>query len=117
MKLNLKIVLLSLVGIVGLSTLKLSTISGYGTVLFQIVALGAWGVVASVTSEVFADQNNTIVWVTALVINVFLFVIPAIAFWLVLKKRWPLIYVGVLLVWFLFYLSALFFLFPATDGP
>jgi len=47
--------LIATAGAVGASTVLLPSISGYGTLLFQLVALGGWGIVAAITSDAFAD--------------------------------------------------------------
>lgn len=105
------------VAIVALSTLLLPWIKGYGTVLYQFVVLGAWGVVAAVTSGRYADLHHGPVWVVALLINVICFLVPAWLFWLAARRRWPsAVEVGIGL-WCAFYIACLFILFPATDGP
>lgn len=105
------------VAIVAVSTLLLPWIRGYGTIQYQLVVLGAWGVVAAITSGRYADQHHGPVWVVALLINVLCFLVPAGLFLLVVRRRWPSAAgVGVGL-WCVFYLACLFILFPATDGP
>jgi uncharacterized membrane protein len=105
------------VGAVGASTAALPSVTGYGTVLFQLVALGAWSIVAAVTSGAYADTHHPMVWAVALVLNLTLFVIPASGIWLASHKRWPVACAGAILAWCAFYLACLFWLFPATDGP
>jgi len=92
-------------------------ITGYGTVLFQVVVLGAWGIVAAVTSTTFADQHHGPMWFVALILNVTLFLLPALAIFYLSRNRWPRLGAVGLSVWAAFYLLALFVLFPATDGP
>ena len=105
------------VAIVAMSTAVLPAITGYGTQLFQIVVLVAWGLVARATSGAFADQHDFVVWVVALLLNVLLFSIPAGAVFLMLRRRAPQLCTVLIAAWLLFYLASLFFLFPATDGP
>jgi hypothetical protein len=81
--------LLIATGAVGASTAILPTIGGYGTILFQAVVLGAWAIVASLTSGEYADLNHGAVWLVALLLNVLLFLVPALALWLITRKRWP----------------------------
>ena len=102
---------------VALSTAALSTTSGYGTLLFLYVVLGAWSMVAAVTSPNFADTHHGAVWGVTLIVNVLAFLIPASVIWGLCRKRWPVAGSVVLCVWFVFYIAALFALFPATDGP
>jgi hypothetical protein len=102
---------------VGASTALLPGVTGYGTLLFQLVALGAWGIVAAITSGAYADANHPWVWSVALVLNLALFLIPAFIIWLTGRKRWPVACSVTLGVWCAFYLASLFVLFPATDGP
>jgi hypothetical protein len=102
---------------VGLSTAALAEVTGYGTVLSQIVVLGAWSLVAAVTSGTFADMHQPILWIVTFVLNVALFGVPAgTVFWL-LRRRAPFLCVSLLVGWLLFYMASLFVLFPATDGP
>jgi hypothetical protein len=104
-------------GAVGASTAFLPAVGGYGTVLFQLVALNAWGIVAALTSQAYADRSPGSIWLVALFLNVVLFLVPAIAMWLITRKRWPKAGNVMLMVWCVLYLAALFVLFPATDGP
>jgi hypothetical protein len=112
--------LLVTTGAVGASTAILPilpTIGGNGTILFQVVVLGAWGIIASLTSGEYADLNHGPVWLVALLLNLLLFLVPALVIWLITRNHWPLTSTISLAVWCLFYLSALFVLFPATDWP
>jgi hypothetical protein len=110
-------VLLVAVGLVGASTAILPTVGGYGTILFQVVALGAWGIVAAVTSGLYADTHHPVVWSVAFFLNVVLFIVPAGIIWLAGRRRWPVGSSAVISAWCAFYLASLFLLFPATDGP
>src|SRR5262245_50768176 len=103
--------------LVALSTIILPWITGYGTVLFQVIVLGAWMILASLTSGTFADQHNGPLWSVALLLNVASFSLPGLAIFYVSRRRWPLIGAIGLCAWAAFYLLALFVLFPATDGP
>jgi hypothetical protein len=109
--------LLVTTGAVGASTAVLPAIGGYGTILFQVVVLGAWGIVASVSSSESADLNRGAVWFVALLLNVLLFLVPAVLIWLITHRRWPQVSTVSLITWCVVYLAALFVLFPATDGP
>ena len=109
--------LIATAGAVGASTALLPSISGYGTLLFQLVALGGWGIVAAITSDAFADAHHSWVWSVAFVLNLLLFLVPASIIWLYGRRRWPFACSMVLAGWCLFYLASLFVLFPATDGP
>jgi len=102
---------------VGASTVALPYVTGYGTILFQFVALGAWAIVASITSGFYADTHNPVVWSFALVLNLILFLIPATGIWLAARKRWPAWCSVVILAWCVFYLVSWFWLFPAASGP
>jgi hypothetical protein len=102
---------------VALSTFVLPYITGYGTQLFQVVVLGAWGILAAITSDAHADLHRTEVWTIALLLNALFFVIPATPIALVTRRRWPVRGAVAIAVWCVVYLSCLFILFPATDGP
>lgn len=103
--------------IVGMSTALFPFVTGYGTVLFQNVVLGAWAAIARVSSDIYADRHHAAVWLTALVFNLALFVIPAAVAWLVFHERKPLASSLIIVAWCTFYVACLFVLFPATDGP
>jgi len=103
--------------VVGVSTVILPGIHGYGTILFQYVVLGSWVIVSELSSELYADQNHWAVWIVAFVLNIFFYLVPALVVWVVARKRWPTICTWIILFWCLFYLSLLLFIFPATDGP
>jgi hypothetical protein len=110
-------VLVGSISLVGVSTAVLPSVTGYGTGLFQIVVLGAWSIVAHLSSGRFADQHQGPVWFVALLLNVVLFLVPALVVYLPGRKRLPMLTMIVLVSWLGFYLASLFFLFPATDGP
>lgn len=99
------------------ATLLLPAITGYGTILFQWVVLGAWGLVAKVTSSAFADHHSAATWTVAFCLNVGAFFLPASILRLSLARLWPRLYAVTMIGWILLYLASLLFLFPATDGP
>ena len=99
------------------STAGLVAVRGYGTVLFQIVVLGAWSIVANLTSGSFADQHKGIVWIVALLLNALGFAIVGVPLWLITRNRFPRSGPVLILCWTALYLAMLFVLFPATDGP
>lgn len=109
--------LLAGASIVGASTVVLPSITGYGTVLFQLVALGAWSIVAAASSGIFADTHHGIVWSVAFFVNLIAFSIVAVPIWAVARKWKPKVGAIALVLWTALYLAALFVLFPATDGP
>jgi hypothetical protein len=112
-----KRMLLLCAAVVALSTVALPWIQGYGTILFQVVVLVPWGIVAAITSGRYADLHHGPVWVLALCLNVLLFLIPTGLFYLATRRRWPRAFGAGVMIWCLFYLGCLFILFPATDGP
>jgi hypothetical protein len=103
--------------VVAASTLAFPSVTGYGTVLFQIVALNAWAIVASITSGLYADTHHAVVWSVAAAANLAVFLLPEAVIWFSAHKRWPAVCSVVTLVWCGFYVLSLFWLFPATDGP
>jgi len=109
--------LLATAGIVGVSTAFFPAVSGYGTVLYQVVALSGWALLAALTSDIYADTHDVPLTLAAVVINVLVFLIPSAVIWLVSRRHWPRACVVILLAWCAFYLLSLFVLFPATDGP
>jgi hypothetical protein len=92
-------------------------VSGYGTVLGQVVALGGWGLLASVSSGTFADQHHPFVWLVAAALNIALFSIVAVPTYFMLRRRAPRSYAILAVLWLALYVCCLFVLFPATDGP
>jgi hypothetical protein len=108
-----------LVGITlaALATVGMPFIAGYGTILAQVVGLNAWAIVASLSSEAYADQNHLFLWPIAAALNILLFLIVAAPAYFLLRRRAPRFFVAFVTVWLLFYVSCLFVLFPATDGP
>jgi len=103
--------------IVVASSALFSTVAGYGTQLFQAIVLGAWLLVASVTSTSFADQHAGVVYWVAAILNVVLFGAPAFGIFTTLRDRTPKLCIALLGAWVVLYLACLFVLFPATDGP
>jgi hypothetical protein len=103
--------------VVTASTLLLPRVTGYGTSLYQLVVLGAWSLLAHLTSETYADSHHPALWTIATAINLALFLIPEAGIWLASRKRLPTICSVATCLWCGFYLLLLFRLFPATDGP
>jgi hypothetical protein len=112
-----KQVLVGATGAVAASTALLPSVTGYGTALYQAVALVSWAIVARVVSSRFADQHDAVVWTVAVVVNGLFFFVPAWLAYAATRTRWPRVGIAMLIAWCLFYLAALFYLFPATDGP
>ncbi len=48
--------------VVAASTAGLPAVRGYGTVIFQLVMGAAWSIVARLSSGIFADRHQGIVW-------------------------------------------------------
>ena len=103
--------------LVAMSTCVFPFVTGYGTVLFQVVVLSAWSLVASATSGLFADHHHEFVWPVALLLNMVAYAAPLALLRLCLKRAGTPVRVGAVLVWTAFYVASLFVLFPATDGP
>ena len=103
--------------LVALSTAAFPFVAGYGTFLFQAVALGGWWLVAAVTSDRWADLHHLPVLVAAATLNVVVFGVPAAVILFTGRLHWPAATVALLTLWLIFYALSLFLLFPATDGP
>ncbi len=103
--------------LVALSTAALPFVTGYGTILLQLVVLGAWSLVAAATSGTFADHHHEAVWPVALLLNLAAYGLPAVLLRLSLRRATTPVRLGGVFVWTAFYLASLFVLFPATDGP
>jgi len=102
---------------VAVSTCGLPFVPGYGTILSQLVVLGAWAVVAAATSGVFADHYHEVVWPVALLLNLTAFGTPLLLLRYGLSRVSAGARIAAVLIWTSFYLASLFVLFPATDGP
>ena len=103
--------------IVALTTAVFPHVRGYGTVVFQVVVLGADSILAHFTSVLFADHHEAIVWAIALVLNVSTFLIVAAPLWALLRNRAPNAAPVTIISWSVVYVALLFVLFPATTGP
>jgi len=103
--------------VIAVSTLVFPWVGGYGTVLFQVVALNAWGLLAAITSDHYAEFHHGWVWILALLLNLFVFLVPAVPWWFATQRRWPIWSTAGLAILCALQLGFLFFLWPATDGP
>jgi hypothetical protein len=103
--------------VVATTTVALPRVTGYGTLLFQLVAFTAWGLIKKATSGMFADQHHGLLWAVALLVNVFVFSLIALPIWASLRRRRGFLGSTLLVLWTGFYVASLFWLFPATDGP
>jgi hypothetical protein len=103
--------------VVAASTIVFPTVGGYGTVLYQFVVLGAWSILAASSSGQYADFHHGQLWSIALVLNLLIFLVPAALISLITRRKWPAQGAVIIAVWCALYLSFLFFLVPATDGP
>ena len=111
-----RVLVLSFV-VVAISTIPFPWVTGYGTNLFQIVALAAWALLAKFSSEEYADLHHAPLWTLALILNLILFAVPATLLWLPSRTRWPRASACMVATWCVFYVACLYVLFPATDGP
>lgn len=111
------VVFLSALAVVAASTAFLSGVSGYGTVLYQLLALTAWSLLATVTSSEFADQHHAAVWAVAVLTNLFAFSLVAAPVYFAMRHRAPRACGVTLFLWLALYVCSLFVLFPASDGP
>jgi len=102
---------------VALTTVTFPFVTGYGTVLFQVVVLGAWGIVARLTSGQFADLQHGALWTVALVLNLVAFSLIAVPVWALFRSRAPRFSSVAVVLWCALYVTLLFVLVPATDGP
>ena len=103
--------------LVAVGTGALPFVRGWGTILFQLVVLNAWGIVAGATSASFADRHHEVVWPVALLLNLTAYAAPLALLRFSLKRARTSFRVGTILLWTAFYLASPFMLFPATDGP
>jgi hypothetical protein len=102
---------------VALTTVSLPYVTGYGTTLSQLVVLGAWWLIAHLSSGRFADNHQGILYLVALLLNLVGFSFLAVSLWLCFRNRATRFGSFAIVGWTVFYVAMLFFLFPATDGP
>src|SRR6266480_4061677 len=102
---------------VALTTVSFPYVTGYGTSLFQLVVLGAWSLIAHLSSGLFADHHHAILYLVALLLNLVGFSFVAVPLWLCFRNRATRFGSFAIVGWTVFYVAMLFFLFPATDGP
>ena len=88
--------------VVALTSFVFPHIHTYGTLLYQVVVLGGWMLVAAVTSQVFADQNHWAVWPVVTALNVALFSLPALPVYFIFRRRAPSLASVLLLAWLTF---------------
>ena len=102
---------------VALTTVSFPYVTGYGTSLFQLVVLGAYSLIAHLSSGLFAEHHDGIVYLVALLLNLVGFSFLAVPLWLCFRNRASRFGSFAIVGWTVFYVAMLFFLFPATDGP
>lgn len=108
---------LLLTALVAVSTAALPSARGYGTQLSQVVLLGAWTIVARVASDEYANEHHAAVWVVAFFVTLLVFWLIAGPLWAGTRRRKPAFGLVGLVGFTAFYIGALFWLCPATDGP
>jgi hypothetical protein len=110
-------VLVSSGAAVALTTAAFRHVTGYGTILFQALAFGAWGIVAHFSSGNFADLHHGFVWSVALLLNMIVFLLVVIPIHAFSRSRAPKLGSFLIVCWSILHIAMLFFLFPAIDGP
>jgi hypothetical protein len=101
----------------GFSAAIIPVIHSYPTVLYLVIGLCAWAIVAYIRSGPFADGHIALVLTAAVLLHIICFSIPAVTIWAGLRHRRPSrgsVLVG---VWYVCYLLFLFILFPTPAGP
>src|SRR5271156_4638636 len=89
--------------IVALTTATFPYIAGYGTILYQFIVLGAWSVIAHLSSDQFADLHHGVLWPVALLLNMIAFYIVAVPIWAIFRRRAPKIASTATICWLLLY--------------
>lgn len=110
-------VFLSCSAVVAVSTMGLPYVSGYGTVLDQLVVLGAYAIIARLSSGMFAEHHDGYVWAVAFLLNMVGFSVVAVPLWLFSRYRLVKWVLFLNICWTAFWVAMLFLLFPATNGP
>jgi hypothetical protein len=110
-------VFLSCSAVAAVSTVGLPYVTGYGTVLDQLVVFGAWAIIARLSSGMFVEHHHSYLWAVAFLLNMIGFCVVAVPLWLL--SRYRLLKWGLFLsiCWSAFWVAMLFLLFPATIGP
>ena len=102
---------------VGISAAIIPVIHSYPTVLYLVIGLCAWWIVAYIKTGPFADGHITLVLTAAVLLHIICFSIPAVAIWRGFRHRRPRQGSVIVGVWCVCYLLFLFILFPAPAGP
>jgi len=87
-----------------------------GTTLFLAVGSVALRLVANVALPTYTHQHYELALAVAVLLNLVLFLIPAVSIFLVLHKRKPFASACTTAIWCTFYIACVLVLFPVTDG-
>jgi hypothetical protein len=117
MRIRPAVVLAGTVCVIAASTFAFPKLNNNVTTLCLLIILGAWSILARLTSENFVHSHQLIMWIMAAVINLLYFLAPVAVIWLLARKRWPVFVSVAICVWCGFYLLCLFRLFPANFAP
>ena len=99
------------------STAGLWLVTGYGTWFLQLVVFGAYALIARLSSNMFAEHHHGTWLAVTFLLNMVSFSVVGVPLWMVARKHFPKSGTLLLICWTAFYVSMLFILFPATDGP
>ena len=83
-----------------------------GTILFAAVGSVALRLVSKVALPTYSHQHHVLALSVAIVLNIFLFLIPAVPAFLALRKHRPVASSCISAIWCAFYIACLLVLFP-----
>lgn len=103
--------------VAAVSSVFLAVLGGYGTIHRQFVTLYGWSIAQAVSPAENAEPPLVLTMLFAGLLNVLVFLVPALIIWFVCRDKWPKVGRNLIVAWCVLFLATLFFLFPASDGP
>ena len=110
-------ILLIAISLVAVSSVFLTQVSGYGTILYQVVMLSSALLVNGFTNEPLSEVGKSWFILSLVFVNLLLFLIPTLTVWGICKSRWPKFTSIIVATFSAVFILSLYVLFPATDGP
>jgi hypothetical protein len=109
-------ILLIAISLVAVNSVFLPQVSGYGTILYQVVMLSSALLVNGFTNIPLSEVGKYWFILALVFVNLILFLIPTLTVWGIGKNRWPKFTSITVAVFSIVFILSLYVLFPATDG-
>jgi hypothetical protein len=108
--------LLFAITLVAVNSIFLPQVSGYGTILYQIVIISSAMLVNGFTNAPLSEVGKHWFILALVFVNLTLFLIPTLIVWGIGKRRWPKFTSIAVATFSAVFILSLYVLFPATDG-